>query len=359
MKALVLWADDRSTNLGVRALAAGTAELIEMIEPGSSAEHQSFGFGAAPVKFGAKSAAASVFNRSCDLRNWLRGFDVIFDTRAGDSFADIYGFQRLITMSAFAELAHAERVPVIMAPQTIGPFAGKVGRAIARRAIHMARVAVARDSASFEFAQNIGAPVDLLGTDVVFALKQPTVASVRRDVLLNVSGLLWEPSPHVAWRSYRAVVRDLYLRLVSEGRSVTLLPHVLDSAGLDNDVRAVKELAESLGDCVEIVVPTSLEEARGLMAGAELVIGSRMHACLNSLSVGTPAIPMAYSRKFEPLMNDIGWQCTVDLRSSLDPVGEVLGFARASGLSDAAGEAGSRARSLVEYVASAIARALA
>jgi len=45
MKALVLWADDRSTNLGVRALAAGTAELIEMIEPGSSGEYQSFGFG--------------------------------------------------------------------------------------------------------------------------------------------------------------------------------------------------------------------------------------------------------------------------------------------------------------------------
>ena len=49
-----------------------------------------------------------------------------------------------------------------------------------------------------------------------------------------------------------------------------------------------------------------------------------MHACLNSLSVGTPAIPLAYSRKFAPLLADSGWTRCVDLRNSADPVGDVL-----------------------------------
>jgi len=49
-----------------------------------------------------------------------------------------------------------------------------------------------------------------------------------------------------------------------------------------------------------------------------------MHACLNALSVGTPAVPLAYSRKFEPLLAGLGWNHTVDLRSDPDPVPSVL-----------------------------------
>jgi polysaccharide pyruvyl transferase WcaK-like protein len=47
-----------------------------------------------------------------------------------------------------------------------------------------------------------------------------------------------------------------------------------------------------------------------------------MHACLNALSMGTPAIPWAYSRKFAPLMSDLGWDLSVDLALEQTP-GEV------------------------------------
>ena len=36
-----------------------------------------------------------------------------------------------------------------------------------------------------------------------------------------------------------------------------------------------------------------------------------MHACLNALSTGVPAIAMAYSRKFAPLFDVIGWPYSV------------------------------------------------
>ncbi len=49
-----------------------------------------------------------------------------------------------------------------------------------------------------------------------------------------------------------------------------------------------------------------------------------MHACLNSLSTGVPAIPMAYSDKFKPLLNDLGWSYTADLRDGGDVAREVL-----------------------------------
>jgi polysaccharide pyruvyl transferase WcaK-like protein len=61
-----------------------------------------------------------------------------------------------------------------------------------------------------------------------------------------------------------------------------------------------------------------------MLATGTVVIGSRMHACLNGISVGTPAVPLAYSRKFQPLLDGIGWENTVDLRTSADPVTDVL-----------------------------------
>jgi polysaccharide pyruvyl transferase WcaK-like protein len=57
-----------------------------------------------------------------------------------------------------------------------------------------------------------------------------------------------------------------------------------------------------------------------------------MHACLNALSVGTPAIPLAYSRKFDSLMRDLGWEHTVDLRTDSDAVNSVLAILDHPGL---------------------------
>src|SRR5699024_5535961 len=137
----------------------------------------------------------------------------------------------------------------------------------------------------------------------------------QRDVLVNVSGLLWTENPHVDAAAYRRTLQETVTRLRADGREVALLAHVLDNPSADNDVPALRELAAQVGEDVEIVVPTDLDSVRATIAGARLLIGSRMHACLNALSVGTPAIPLAYSRKFAPLLESVGWTTGFDLRT--------------------------------------------
>jgi colanic acid/amylovoran biosynthesis protein len=158
-----------------------------------------------------------------------------------------------------------------------------------------------------------------LATDVVFALARPTVEA-SRDVVINVSGLLWEKNAHIDNETYQESVRELIAQMLQRGRSVTLLAHVLDNPSTDNDTVPIMELKAELGDKVQVVIPATLSEVREVLASARLVVGSRMHACLNALSVGTPSIPWAYSRKFGPLMTDIGWPHNIDLRSERDPV---------------------------------------
>ena len=169
----------------------------------------------------------------------------------------------------------------------------------------------------------LGRPVDLLATDVVFALDVPHVHP-ERDVVLNVSGLLWANNPHVDNRRYRRILAAIYAGLVGDGRQVSLLAHVLDSPASDNDIPSVIEFAASLPAATEVIVPADLDEVRRIVASATVVIGSRMHACLNALSCGTPAIALAYSRKFAPLFGDLGWDGVVELSTRQGPTTAVL-----------------------------------
>lgn len=310
-RVLIAWAQDATPNLGVRVLAEGTAELVRQVEPTAEIVTQNYGRGPAPVNIGVPRALLREFVLdSRGLKRWLRGFDLVVDTRMGDSFADIYGMTRLRAQSAFGEFVHRCGVPLVMSPQTIGPFTTRAGGRWGRRTLRHADLVMARDHESARIAEEMGHPVDVLTTDVVFALPQPE-AGERRDVVLNVSGLLWEHDDHGPKDAYRATVRALIDGLRERGRTVTLLAHVLDSDYPDSDGPTVRALGEELG--LEAVVPTSLGQVRSLVAGADLVLGSRMHACLNALSTGTPAIPLAYSRKFAPLLADVDWRHVVSL----------------------------------------------
>lgn len=257
------------------------------------------------------------------LKTWLRSFDLIVDTRSGDSFADIYGVERLLSMSVITELAARLDVPVVLGPQTIGPFRTLRARLIARRVLRTAELVLSRDADSTKQASDLGRPVDLQTTDVVFAIPAPE-RHVVRDVVFNVSGLLWSPNPHVDSLAYRRTVKGLYQELTGQGRSVSLLAHVIDSPVADNDVPAIREFVAADGLDAEVLIPTSLAHVRELVASANVVVGSRMHACLNALSVGTAAIPLAYSRKFAPLLAGLGWDHTIDLRTHPEPVAAVL-----------------------------------
>jgi len=319
MRVLVLWADDASPNLGVRVLAQGTAALVRSVWPDAEVDVQNYGSRIAPVRLGEpRGLVVEWATRRGGLRSWLRGYDLVVDSRSGDSFADIYGLERLLQMTAAAEFVRSSGVPLVLGPQTIGPFESRRGRALARRSMRSAALVIARDTCSADYAEGLGHPVDVRTTDVVFALPVPERTG-ERDVVLNVSGLLWHGSPHVDPAAYRTAVLDLHRRLRDRGRTVSVLAHVLDGPTADNDVTGAREFAAAVDGDVEVLVPTSLAEAREVVASAQVVLGSRMHACLNALSVGTPAVPLAYSRKFEPLMTDLGWTPVVDLRSDPEP----------------------------------------
>lgn len=317
MRVLVLWADERSPNLGVRALARGSRELVRSAWADAEVEFADFTSRPPQVPWGrVRSLVRERVTGRLGMKGWLEGFDLVWDTRSGDSFSDIYGSHRHSVMSAVHEFAVQAGRPVVMAPQTIGPFGSARGRALGRRSLRRSALVFARDPVSADAAAALGRPVDAVTSDLAFAIPPPERVAVPRDVVLNVSGLLWQDNPHVDAREYREAVTAIVRMLLGRSRSVAVLPHVLDSHDRDNDAPAVDALIAEFGADVEVVAPRDLDDARAIIAASRVLIGARMHACLNALSTGVPAIAMAYSRKFAPLFDAIGWPYSVPAEES-------------------------------------------
>lgn len=318
MRVLVLWADGRSANLGVRVLAEGAESLARTVfGPGVEVVFQDLGPNSEGFRVSLDLMKQDVGRRRGPIKQWLREFDAVFDTGAGDSFTDIYGRNRLARIAYTQLTARRLGIPLVLLPQTIGPFTGAAHRMLARRVLRRADIVMSRDGVSTSHAAELGRRDVVRATDLVFSL--PTVeARKTRDVIVNVSGLLWGENSHLDAASYRRSVLDLIEGLRERGRTVSLLPHVLANSTADNDMVPLDELTQRFAD-IETIVPQALSDARVAVASAQWVIGSRMHACLNALSVGTPAIPWAYSRKFQPLLEDVKWRETLDLRTAQQP----------------------------------------
>lgn len=333
MRILIGWANSVSTNLGVRVLGEGSRDLLAQIWPEAEFEFMNYGTRPSAVPWGVRQLWTERVTGRMGMMEWLSSFDLLWDTRSGDSFADIYGMDRHRMMSLLHEFAVQAGVQAVMAPQTVGPFRGREARLIARRNLARSRLVFARDEASAEASTRLGRPVDLIATDMVFGLRHPERIESRRDVMMNVSGLLWGPNRHVDHDVYQSAVHAIIRRLLAQGRGVTLLPHVLDSIDSDNDVPVARALRDHYEGEVGLYVPEDLDDARAAIASSQVVIGARMHACLNALSMGVPAIATAYSRKFSPLLNALDWPYVVPLSGDCDTITQaVLTAADQSGL---------------------------
>jgi colanic acid/amylovoran biosynthesis protein len=313
-RVLVLWADEHSSNLGVQALAFGTRIFIDQVISNAEVTHISYGAsGDRHLELTARNLTSALVGVNRGFARWLGGFDLVVDTGAGDSFADIYGQRRLAEMSALRVLIRRQNIRLVMGPQTIGPFDTRTGRWVARKSVGSQAVVVARDGASLKAAEKLLTSQVLHATDVAFLLpKSPPVK--REGVVLNVSGLLWEKNPHVDYAFYRDQVLAFAELVQNSGKNLTLLSHVTDSSHTDNDIRAVDACRNMLTQQPDVFHPTDLSDVRARLAGAEIVVASRMHAVLNSLSQGVPAIGWSYSRKFAPLLSDLGWNHLFDLK---------------------------------------------
>ncbi len=270
-----------------------------------------------------------------DPRGFLataRASDVVIDIGAGDSFADIYGAKRLTRMFFLKYLTHLAGTPLVMAPQTIGPFTKTWSKWAARMSMRLCAVVASRDSMSTQAARALGCNDVIEASDVALRLPfdppAPRAPGGPVRVGINVSGLLMGGgytgrNEFGLTLDYPGLIRDLIRHFqnhpgTGDGCEVHLVPHVIVRSGpmvREDDYRASAALAEAFPGTVLAPAFHSPSEAKSYIAALDFFMGARMHACIAAFSSGVPVMPMAYSRKFEGLFGTIGYDRTVDCTS--------------------------------------------
>lgn len=219
-------------------------------------------------------------------------------------------FSRNLLLMCWLGIVAAGRKPTILFPQSIGPLTKIIDKLAVRILCNRARLLMPRSELSLETLERWGlADKSRLVPDIVLAMRElcadlyPSPEPVRSG--LGISAINLDFVPGIGAETKEKYSQELIE--VAEafyhktGEPVRLFVQV-GIAQYDDDREAVipiwKKL-QSLGVPAEIIdTGRNVEEYMRHMSCNRLLIGCRMHACIFSLTTGTPTIGLAYQPKF-------------------------------------------------------------
>jgi polysaccharide pyruvyl transferase WcaK-like protein len=248
--------------------------------------------------------------------------DAILDVSGGDSFSDIYGGKQFWSVIRPKLIAKRRGIPLVLLPQTYGPFKADESRRVAREAVRGATLAWARDHYSYDALKDLlGSEFDPArhrqGVDMAFNLRavdpgDKLSPEIRRWIGekaehpligVNVSGLI---GLDMDWSRRRFGLRANYIEahcdfireaLKEPDLRLLLIPHVM-SIDPPACERILRELPSNLAPRIRIA-PADLDECevKWLISKMDWFSGTRMHATIAALSSFVPAAATAYSDK--------------------------------------------------------------
>lgn len=248
--------------------------------------------------------------------------DLIFDFTAGDSFSDIYSKNTFYTRSIRKELVIYSKTPLILGSQTYGPFKSKLVSIVAAHIIKNSFEVFSRDNKSSSLIRKISKRNPIETLDVAFALPytRQTFYGKKKKIGVNPSGLLWsggyEGNNQFGLKiDYKEFCVELITLLLKQGNyDVYLISHVRskDLSSRDNDMVACQELKRLFPQLVDSPFFDTPMEAKSYISGLDYFVGSRMHATIAAFTSGVVTIPIAYSRKFEGLFQDLDYPYVIN-----------------------------------------------
>lgn len=277
----------------------------------------------------------TVIERNPRLRH-LHEADLVAAISGGDSFSDIYGVLRLLYVSLPQVLVLWSAKPLVLLPQTLGPFKSRFARAIAKYILKRAKVVYSRDhagvksgaamldgndnSGKFRFCYDVGFVVESREPHNLYPIGSVSRGNPEVPMVgLNVSGLLLmggysHDNMFGLGVDYKTLIVNLIEFLIVKKRaSVMLIPHVLGFDG-EGDSLACGTVYEGLKDRYPGRIGLiradydqyDQSEMKHVIGGCDFFIGSRMHACIGAVSQNVPSVSIAYSDKFAGVMGSVG-----------------------------------------------------
>jgi len=334
LRICLLWHSLNSSNYGVGALTESHLRLLRGIlsDAGITGEFVVVGWSDPLPNYISASDTSFVpfgrkflFARKDGFYELVRRCDLVLDIAAGDSFTDIYGARRFWFQVLSKAVVLAARRPLVLSPQTIGPFTRWWSIVVAKQVMKKCTAIVSRDRISTSVVQQFNVSKNLVeATDVAFRLPykpSPKNGGTETAVGINVSGLLYaggyrKKNDFSLSVDYASLIHNV-IKWFSEqdGCVVHLVSHVFvpeQFEAVEDDYRVSIRLADKFDQVTVAPKFRSPSEAKSYISGMDFFCGSRMHACIAAFSSGVPTVPLAYSRKFVGLFETLGFEFVAD-----------------------------------------------
>ena len=239
----------------------------------------------------------------------IKNTSLVAAINGGDGFSDIYNTRLFFLRLKDSQIAMKRNIPVILLPQTIGPFNEAANRKIADLILKYASKVYVRDDCFINELRELG--IDYEETkDLSFYMQpEPWNIDIKENPIgVNVSGLAYSNnfrSLKGQFNNYPELIDRLICTFRDKGHTVYLIPHSYNyqNPESDNDdMIACRQAYEKLKDKSAVyVVDKNLTspQVKYLISKMSFFIGTRMHANFAAIYTGVPVFGLAYSYKFK------------------------------------------------------------
>lgn len=242
------------------------------------------------------------------LSRVLKNTSLIAAINGGDGFTDIYGRKKFLNCIVDCKYAVLKNIPLVILPQTLGPFKEEKNYKCAKRILCHAKKVFVRDDRFVDELIKIGVDYELTKDLSAYMKPEEFDVDIKENAVgINISGLAY--SNHFRdlsgkFDSYPELILTLITHFQEKGCPVYLIPHSYNYHKpdyADDDMDATQLVYDKLENKKNVYfVNQNLisPQVKYLISKMSFFIGTRMHANFAAIYTGVPVFGLAYSYKF-------------------------------------------------------------
>lgn len=227
--------------------------------------------------------------------------DAIIDI-SGFAYGDYWGIKTLKNnLTTHIKRWNNKKIKLLLLPQAFGPFEKKGMSKEFKKVIKFSDFISARDIISYktvlklnDYNKNI-----YKFPDITLNLK-PICSSQKKYenyiLIIPNSKMLFD-------KYYIPYLKKLSLHLLNIDENFAFLIHEGES-----DFEIAKKVCSEINENIDIIYIKDALEIKSLIGRSKLVITSRFHGLVNSLSQGVPCLATSWSHKYEMLLQEYNYK---------------------------------------------------
>lgn len=239
---------------------------------------------------------------------FIRNLAMVAAINGGDGFSDIYGDKLFNLRLPDIKLSMKKNLPLVLLPQTIGPFNTPKAFDLAKQILKYAQNVYVRDAKYVGELDKIGVQYEITKDLSAYMLPEKwDIDLPENSVGINVSGLAYYNNFFKLkgqFDVYPNMILSLINKFLSLGEHVVLIPHSYNySVPEENndDLKACRDVYEKYKNNKNVILidkDLKSPQVKYVISKMQFFCGTRMHANFAAIYTDVPVFGLAYSYKF-------------------------------------------------------------